>query len=864
MLSSKIILFLICPLFSLCMIGATMETTQTVYNKKLLGAKEDGINRMTPQIMNKDFWLLLDLPFHRKQYIGSSVKDEPMFKEAGLMVHTPTVEKNPVFSRLALRQMEVYGPGKSGNIASEAEVSANADSATIYFSERITSGDTSKWNISYSKPIKKGDTFQKGWFALTFREPRKINRVVLYHGYWNGEGFDYIPGDFRLEYKTDDNGEWREIPGTKLENNLMDKNDLVFPVLTAKAVRMVVNDSRRDIIISIDPVEKMQKRKAAYADFEKTPFLIMPNSYDKKLHRVNLQNLDFKIKKDKYVTWKEKYRNSFLGFMPGEWDNDFNICSNWTGAGGGFRKAHEMSAIIPKPSNREEALAAMRDYFQKRKSLNFDDIIELNCFYRWDHYALEWGNNTGGIETTGAGSHQCQIAFVRGAARQYNKPWGWYMAYYWGYIQNPPESHPCSISPPTPAPRSSSPFGGISVSLAKRDYYLAFLNGASFLTHEDFPHAFFQPSVADDYDSLWKLSAHGETLKEWYAFTKRYPDRGVSYAPVALLLDYHHGWSPNGISGARQNVIFYCLPMGPCDHMITTFMYTLFPWFPDRKDNDSCLFNSPYGDLYDVLIANPPSGNLPLADYKAAILLGDVKIDTTAAEKLTAYVKTGGTLVMNVKQADKKFPADFLGASFSGEIFTCGNRLKSLLDGESFSLAGEGNSKHPVYECEAVKLTTANPILVDENNRVIMALNKYGKGTVILTTPHWLVEKGATYGEKKSLFAEFLVKHMIKEILPIQVDGDIEYGLNKVDDGWLLYLINNKGVYKKVAAEEAILNPRETACVKIRFNKTPGKVMELREEREIPCNKTAGDASIDIEIPPGDIKIIKITMKNCK
>lgn len=809
-----------------------------------------------PKMMGKDFWLLLNIPFHSPKYMNSAVKDEPVFKESGLLVYAPIFEKVSVFSRLALREIEVYGPDRKGNFASEAVLEASATDAKVRYPERAIDGDSSGYNAAFSEPVKQGGESQAGSFTLTFKEPVRINRIVLRHGYWNGKEYEYIPSSFSLEFKGCDGEEWREIPGTGTEGNILERNEFTFPAVAVSCVRLSIKGVRMEMEASIAPVERALRRIAPYVDLAKTPFAVVPSLGEGKFHRVNLSTLGIKADMDSYASWRVKYGRAFLGFFPGEWNNDFNICANWTGAGESFRKLNGMTVFIPKPATREEAIGFMKKHFQARRELYFSDCVDFDSYYNWIHYAMEWGNGMVCMETSGDGnpSHQGQIASVRGAARQYGKPWGVYMAYFWGYIQNPPQAHPCGIGPARqPPPFAQSLYGGISISLAKRDCYLAFLNGASFMAHEDFPAAFFQPEKEGDYDGVWKLSPHGEALKELHAFTKRCSDRGVSYAPIALLIDYLHGWSPNGVPGAKQSTTFYCFPMRPADHMTTAFMYTIFPWFPDRKDNDSRLSNSPYGDIYDVLVANPPSGRLALSNYKAAILLGDIRIDAALADKLSAYVKAGGALVVNTRQA-AKLPPELLGAQPTGEIKICGANLKSKLDGESFTLDG-GKA---VYELDGVTLTTAKPILVDDAGQAVMALNRYGAGTVVLSTPRWLVEKDIKYGEKKSPLVGFLLKHLSADVLPLRVEGDIEYGLNKFDDGWLVYLINNKGVYKS-AVGKAELNPKEAAPVSVLLEKAPKTVSELREDKAVSWTAKGRGVSIDLVVPPGDIRILKIT-----
>ena len=111
-------------------------------------------------------------------------------------------------------------------------------------------------------------------------------------------------------------------------------------------------------------------------------------------------------------------------------------------------------------------------------------------------------------------------------------------------------------------------------------------------------------------------------------FTVRHPDRGVSYAPVAFLLPFNQGLPPWG-----GNPWSY-FPAERPDMMIDAFMYTVVPFAQDlRKGQEGCLANGEFGDIYDVLVPNPPRGPIPVArllDYKVAILLGKFDVDCPA------------------------------------------------------------------------------------------------------------------------------------------------------------------------------------------------------------------------------------------
>jgi hypothetical protein len=60
--------------------------------------------------------------------------------------------------------------------------------------------------------------------------------------------------------------------------------------------------------------------------------------------------------------------------------------------------------------------------------------------------------------------------------------------------------------------------------------------------------------------------------------------------------------------------------------------------------------------------------------------------------------------------------------------------------------------------------------------------------------------------------------------MPVKVEGDIQWGVNKTKDGWLVWLINNKGVVK-FAGEPEELDPKAASTVKVTFKAT-GKVYE--------------------------------------
>ena len=80
----------------------------------------------------------------------------------------------------------------------------------------------------------------------------------------------------------------------------------------------------------------------------------------------------------------------------------------------------------------------------------------------------------------------------------------------------------------------------------------------------------------------------------------------------------------------------------------------------------------------------------------------------------------------------------------------------------------------------------------------------------------------------------------------------------KVPDGWWVYLINNKGVTKFTTTPET-LDFAETAkvTVALRELKAAG-VRELREGAPVVFDRDKN--AFTLEVGPGDIRIVKITL----
>lgn len=805
------------------------------------------------EILGRDFWNFFGQDYKKHTKGMSRITEEPMIKEAGNVYYVGTSlmeQERPVFNRLLLREVEIYGLDKNKNLAVSATVSAEAKDAQMNYLERIKDTDISPQGACYSSPPKSGID-QEGFFSFEFNQDETIERIVIHGGRArkeNSADYVHLPSRFKIKYKYND--EWKDIPGTDIKNNSLPVKELCFEPVKTRAIRICIDSQSTPLRVSAVKLRELT------IEPEK-PFMISDGASRPPFHCLE----DSIVNKEDYGSWKSNHPN-FIGFMCGtEWDNEYTHYLCYPESLKSLRKLGASENVLKlikdefaSPKDKRQALNGLEKYHTAIKKHHFGDTDKMtfmNCARTLDHYALEFGAGSAWIETTCAGyqRHQPQMFFIRGAIHQYDKPLGWYLALGMNYTKD--GGGVVYTDPGYLGLRGHTANGGISASLNKRDRYLAYFSGASFFMQECFPDAYCQDK---DNDGVWELSPHGEAMREWYDFTRKH-QRGASYAPIALCMSFDHGQS--AISGGP---LWGSLKQERPDHMIEAFMREIVPW-TGNKEQEGALSNSPYGDIFDVILPNTPKEPIAvevLGRYKAAILLGGFTIDKALADRLMEYVKKGGTLFLNIKQLNAFFPDSFSGIHRSDSFSQVCFPVKSLMDDQTFSCPDK-------YMFEKVEMMGASPILVDRNGNVLACVKNSGRGNVVLTTVDYMLPENLgnmsipSYfkwnGNEKFPFIAFLLERLSKEVLPMEVKGDIEYGLNKLKDGWLIYLINNKGIYKNLNSER--FDPEQTVTVEINLKKIKSEMItELRKNEKISLNKETN--SFSLNVGPGDVGVVKI------
>ena len=116
------------------------------------------------------------------------------------------------------------------------------------------------------------------------------------------------------------------------------------------------------------------------------------------------------------------------------------------------------------------------------------------------------------------------IAFVRGSSRQYDRRWGIDISTWRTSNNAPTEFNSLGVLT-----------GGWSPSYLRRHLYIAFMSGAHIVNTE--PSIYYQPNGT--------INPLGQVTKEFGDFSlRRHTDVGRPVVPMALMLDFYHGFDP--------------------------------------------------------------------------------------------------------------------------------------------------------------------------------------------------------------------------------------------------------------------------------------------------------------------------------
>jgi len=480
-----------------------------------------------------------------------------------------------------------------------------------------------------------------------------------------------------------------------------------------------------------------------------------------------------------------------------------------------------------------------------------------------NYWCYELGRRMCFTEARCGQSGFADLPFMRGAGRQYGHPWGWFRGFRYGLWTHFLKLHENEAISSLLWHRADQGFSRQHLSMYR---CVPFMAGANMVIEEGFPRQFFA-----DYDedlTYTITNPLGEDVYRFHQFTQRHSDRGVPYTPVGVLMDWHSGWAKG------RGLKFGVYPLEGGGFMEDTFWNVVFPYDAySTLREETFHMPSPYGDVFDVLLPNPPSGAIApetLAGYRVLIALGDLSIDKPLAQRLRAYIESGGTLVLNVMHlGDALNDSAFTGLAVTNQKATA-DAARGLLD--------DRRSEGAPFSYRVATSTAAEVIIENPRTRhPLVTRQRHGKGQVIVTLCEWMVEDGGTkirfigsdgrYVPRREAvrFWPHLMEMLTADLLPIRITGErlneqLWYSVNRRNNAWLVTLVNQGGFCKRIEGLPEIDLDRKLQ-LRIEYAGRPLAVREwtLLGDRDLELSSATADrVTIDVGLEPGEFKVVEI------
>jgi len=106
-----------------------------------------------------------------------------------------------------------------------------------------------------------------------------------------------------------------------------------------------------------------------------------------------------------------------------------------------------------------------------------------------------------------------------------------------------------------------------------------------------------------------------------------------------------------------------------------------------------------------------------------------------------------------------------------------------------------------------------------------------------------------------------MLAHVFANALPIRVDGDVEYLVNRTDNGWVVTLFNNNGVFKPQQGL-AQVDRRSYVTATISLDDQPiQKAIDWITDQDAKPGVQNGKNAITISLAPGAVSIIELSSR---
>lgn len=243
----------------------------------------------------------------------------------------------------------------------------------------------------------------------------------------------------------------------------------------------------------------------------------------------------------------------------------------------------------------------------------------------------------------------------------------------------------------------------------------------------------------------------------------------------------------------------------------------------------------------------PPASAYSLDAYRAVVVGGHIQWSSEWIKRLSAYAKSGGTVVVNAAQI-KGLPVDLLGVQQTGATAEA-DSARCVSPGE-----GPQDLSGQVFRYEKIELKGAQALITTEAGDPLVTVNKVGKGALVFSAlPDLLGED-----ERITPFAAHMLAHVFAAATPVKVRGDVEYLINRNDKGWVVTLFNNNGVYKPAHGMAQVdRSAYVTATISLPSQQLQS-VTEWISDKPVEVKNQNGEGVVTVSIAPGAVSIVEL------
>ncbi|HKQ53678.1 MAG TPA: hypothetical protein VJT74_14985, partial [Pyrinomonadaceae bacterium] len=566
---------------------------------------------------------------------------------------------------------------------------------------------------------------------------------------------------------------------------------------------------------------------------------------------INYGNAKWATAADAQAAWRllsKELREQFLGWISGE-----SVGYVW----GDVSRELKISAEMPRRQLLEAHRVAYTGALERKWAKMFQtpepgamwpELIpaQSTSSTSFAHALAEWGVRTLALETAAVQTgFAMRVAFTRGAARQYGGQFLYYHAPNFGDTATTFTKQQNFAGPGNFFHTRYGATMGPSLSWYRKSYYHYYMAGASAIYLEQGFDQFFKPGPGQH---PFQLNPLGRITEEFVRFAQGHAERGTPYTPIAFLLDPAHGWDMTDYPQWPFEVSQIDRGDRALRELFGAAYYplTVVDGEPASGDRQAYV-SSVFGDIFDVLVASD-ARPLAIDAYRAVVVGGRVEWGTNWAKRLEEYVRQGGTLVLNAAQV-KGLSDELTGARLTG--------TKSEADDAVCQAQGETGTdlRGQMFRYERVEPRGGVQVLIRTRaGDPLVTVNKVGRGRVVFVALADLLGED----ERLTPFAAHLLAHLLADATPVRVRGEVEYLVNRNGRGWVVTLINNRGVWKP---QQGMAQVDRAASVDVTLSlqgKGIEQAGEWTEDKRLDLSREGGASAVKLTLAPGGIAVVEL------